>query len=141
MNHIITLREPLNRISNAVDLFEQIRNIDIDHNKEHFIIISLNTQKQIIGTHIIGVGTVCETLIHPRETFQKAILDSAHTIIIAHNHPSECLKPSNEDIEMTNRLISAGRVLDIEIIDHIIFNKTDFYSLCEHKREYNIIWS
>jgi len=131
MNKIIVLKEPIDKISNASDLFLAIRKIEIDHKKENFIVITLNTKNQIINSYIVSIGTLNASLIHPRETFRNAIMDNANSIILAHNHPSGHLKPSEDDTKITKVLVNAGDILGIKILDHIIFSDKDFLSLKE----------
>jgi DNA repair protein RadC len=96
--------------------------------QEHFFVITLNNSTEIIGIHISTIGLVNKTIIHPREVFIHAITDNAVSIIIAHNHSSSNLKPSDEDIEITKRLNDAGVLLGINVIDHLIINKYGYYS-------------
>lgn len=132
MNQILTLNEPLDKIQSPEDLFKKIQKINIDHSKEHFLVFTLNTKHQIIGTHIISIGILNASLIHPRETFRNAIKDNAQSIIIAHNHPSDCLMPSVNDKEVSVMLRKAGELIGIDVLDHIIFNKTEFLSMKQH---------
>lgn len=101
--------------------------------KEHFIIFYLDSRSQEIEREIISVGTLTESLVHPREVFEPAITRKAASVIIAHNHPSGNLKPSDDDIEITKKLANAGKILGIEVIDHIIATKNNFFSLKENK--------
>jgi len=104
-----------------------------DSKKEHFVIFYLDTQNQIIKREIISVGTLNESLIHPREVFEPAVRYSTAQIIMAHNHPSGNLEPSPEDIVVSKRLIDAGNLLGIEVLDHIIVTKDGFKSMKELK--------
>ncbi len=104
-----------------------------DSKKEHFVIFYLDTQNQIIKREIISVGTLNESLIHPREVFEPAVRYSTAQIIMAHNHPSGNLEPSPEDIVVSKRLIDAGNLLGIEVLDHIIVTKDRFKSMKELK--------
>ena len=88
--------------------------------KEHFVAFYLDTQNRVIERQIISVGTLNASLVHPREVFEPAVTLRAASIIVAHNHPSGSLEPSPEDVEVTKRLIHAGKILDILVIDHII---------------------
>jgi len=99
--------------------------------KEHFIVFYLDTRNQLIKREIISIGTLNASLIHPREVFEPAIKNSTAQIIIAHNHPSGDTEPSAEDIAVSRRLVEAGKILDIEIIDHIIVSKSGWKSLKE----------
>ena len=105
----------------------------LDHEqKECFYIVLLNTKHEIIGDHRISEGSLNSTIVHPREVFKLAVKKAAYAIIFVHNHPSGNVKPSQEDILMTNRLVEAGKVLGIEALDHLIIGGDEFLSL---KRE------
>jgi DNA repair protein RadC len=95
---------------------------------EHFICVTLNGAHEILQIHPVTAGTVNRTLIHPREIFIDAIKERAFAIILCHNHPSGSCRPSKEDIETTNRLYQASKVLGIHILDHLILTRTGFYS-------------
>jgi DNA repair protein RadC len=105
--------------------------------KEHFISVTLNGAHEILQIRLVTVGTVNRTLIHPREIFSDAIKDRACAIILCHNHPSGSSMPSNEDIETTRQLYKASKVIGINILDHIIVTRTDFYSFREHNKVFN----
>ncbi|MDO8609931.1 MAG: JAB domain-containing protein, partial [bacterium] len=102
--------------------------------KEHFIVYYLDVRNQVIKKEIISIGTLNASLVHPREVFEPAILNTAAQIIICHNHPSDDPTPSEEDMILTKRLIQAGEILGIEIIDHVVVSLHSFYSCKEHKR-------
>lgn len=95
--------------------------------KEHFVVFYLDSRNQEIKREIISIGTLNESLVHPREVFESAIKNNASAIIIAHNHPSGVLEPSEADIEITKKLIHAGKILDIKIVDHVIVSEKDIY--------------
>lgn len=99
--------------------------------KEHMVMFSLNTKNQIAGAHVVHIGSVNSSIVHPREIFQLAILNNATSIMIAHNHPSGDCKPSNEDITVTQRLKDAGDLLGIKLLDHLIIGGKQFLSLKE----------
>lgn len=101
------------------DVWERMEDIR-GSKKEHFVVFYLDSRNQEIQREVISVGTLNESLVHPREVFEGAIKNNASSIIIAHNHPSGDLEPSEADIEITKKLIHAGKILDIKIIDHII---------------------
>ena len=88
--------------------------------REHFVVLLLDTQNQIIGIHTVTVGTLDASLIHPREIFKPAILANAASVVLAHNHPSGDPSPSAEDRAVTRQLRSAGSLVGIEVLDHII---------------------
>jgi DNA repair protein RadC len=101
--------------------------------KEHFVIFFLDVRNQEIKREIISVGILNENLVHPREVFEPAIRYSAAQIIIAHNHPSGDTDPSEEDIAVTAKLRQAGRILGIEILDHVIVSQSGYLSFKEKK--------
>lgn len=110
------------------DVWEQLKDIR-DNKKEHFVIFYLDTRNQEICREIISIGTLNESLVHPREVFEPAIRNSAAQIIVAHNHPSGNPEPSEEDIQITMKLVEAGKLLGIELFDHIIVTKENFFSM------------
>lgn len=99
--------------------------------QEHFVCLFLNTKNHIIHRQTIFVGGLNSSLVHPREIFKEAIRRSAASIICLHNHPSGDPTPSREDIEVTDRLIECGKIMGIEILDHIIIGENRFVSLKE----------
>lgn len=101
--------------------------------KEHFVVFYLNVRNQIIEKEIVLFGTLNANLVHPREVFEPAIKNSAAQVIIAHNHPSGDVEPSVDDIGITKRLVESGKILGIEIIDHIIVSQSGFLSFKERK--------
>ena len=104
--------------------------------KEHFKIAILDTKNQILSIENISVGTLNASIVHPRDVFKVAIKRNANSIILIHNHPSGDTTPSSEDINITNRLIDAGSLLGIRVLDHIIIGDNTFRSL----KEENLIW-
>lgn len=104
-----------------------------DHKKEHFVIFYLDSRNQEIKREIISVGSLNANLVHPREVFEPAVRNLAAQIILAHNHPSGDPEPSEDDLEITKRLVESGKILGIEIIDHIIVVKNGFLSFKEKK--------
>ncbi|NTV41215.1 MAG: DNA repair protein RadC [Candidatus Moranbacteria bacterium] len=113
------------------DVWESCQDIR-DHKKEHFVVFFLDTRNQQIQREIISVGTLNANLVHPREVFEPAIKHSAAQIIVCHNHPSGNPQPSDEDIAITKRLQEAGKILGIEITDHVVVCQSSFLSLkCE----------
>jgi DNA repair protein RadC len=110
------------------DVWENCQDIR-DHKKEHFVVFFLDTRNQAIRREIISIGTLNANLVHPREVFEPAILHSAAQIIVCHNHPSGNPEPSDEDLAITRRLQEAGKILGIELLDHVIVTKTSFFSI------------
>ena len=115
-------------IRNAKQAFEHLKDMG-KLNKEHFRGLYLNNHYKLIHSETISIGTLDASIIHPREVFKPALEYSASAIIIAHNHPSGNLKPSNEDIEINQKLKEAGEILGIDILDHLIISKNKFISL------------
>jgi DNA repair protein RadC len=101
--------------------------------KEHFVVLYLNARNQLVHKEIISIGTLNASLVHPREVFKPAIDCLTVSIIAAHNHPSGDPEPSEDDMEITKRLQEAGKILGIELLDHIIITKDSFKSLKELK--------
>ncbi len=101
------------------------------YKKEHFKILLLNTKNEIISSNLVSVGSLNSSLVHPREVFVNAIKKSASCIILVHNHPSGNTRPSEEDINITKRLIEAGKIIGIDVLDHIIIGDGSYCSLKE----------
>ncbi len=99
--------------------------------KEHFTILTLDARNNLIKISNVSVGTLNANLVHPREVFKEAIQANAASVILAHNHPSGDPEPSEDDLEVTKRLVEAGKILGIEVLDHIIIAKTGFMSFKE----------
>ncbi|WP_285880696.1 RadC family protein [Neobacillus mesonae] len=95
-----------------------------DEDREVLLVLMLNTKNQVVGLHRAHVGSLNSSIVHPREVMKCAILNNAASIIISHQHPSGDPTPSREDIEVTKRLAEAGKVLGIEVLDHIIVTHT-----------------
>ena len=99
--------------------------------KEKFLCVFLNTKNHVIGQEVLSIGSLNATIVHPREVFRAAIQKSSSAIICVHNHPSGDPTPSREDIDMTTRLIEAGLIVGIDVLDHIIIGDQTFVSLKE----------
>ena len=125
-SHYHRIRENpiITNASSAYAYLQEYHHLD----REHFIAITLDGSSRVINTHIISIGTLNQSLVHPREVFYPAIKDKAAAIIIAHNHPSGQLFPSRADKQVTTRLKDAGKLIGIEIIDHIILTPDGYYS-------------
>ena len=102
-----------------------------DARQEEFHIVTLDTKNQVINTHRITVGTLNASLVHPREVFRPAIKDAAAAVILVHNHPSGDATPSSEDLAVTRRLESAGKLLGIDVLDHIVLGNDSAASIRE----------
>lgn len=106
-------------IINAEMVYKELCDIK-DQTKEFFIVFYLDSKNKIISREIISIGTLNGTVIHAREVFRGAILRNCNTIILAHNHPSGDTTPSEEDLKLTKKLVNAGEILGIEVLDHVI---------------------
>jgi len=119
------------RIKSPADLWPSLSRW-ADREQECFICLSLNGANELISCRLITIGILNRTLVHPREVFSFAIHEKAASIIVAHNHPSGHLEPSQEDLDITRRLKSAGEIVGIPVFDHLIFGMEGHYSLLEH---------
>lgn len=118
------------KISFPADVLPLIQNY-ADRKQEHFICVSINGANEVIKSRVVSVGLVNKTHVHPREVFADPITDRASAIIVAHNHPVGELTPSEADKEITGQLKSAGEILGIRLLDHIIFNHKGYFSFLE----------
>jgi len=101
---------------------------EIDQYKEHFWVIGLNTKNRVLYLELVSLGTLTESLVHPREVFRSAIIKNICNLIFCHNHPSGEAEPSSNDITVTKRLKEGGELLGIKILDHIIIGENDIFS-------------
>lgn len=99
--------------------------------QEHFVSISLNGANEVIEKRVVTVGLLDRSQVHPREVFADVIADRAAAVILAHNHPSGDLRPSDNDLQMHNQLLEAARILGLRVLDHIIVGKKGYYSFQE----------
>ena len=109
------------------EIWEELKDIR-DNKKEHFVIFYLDTRNQEIKREVVSVGSLNANLVHPREVFEPAVRNLAAQIILAHNHPSGDPEPSEDDLTITKRLVEAGKIMGIEVVDHIIVVKNGFFS-------------
>jgi DNA repair protein RadC len=117
----------------SVKVFQDILALEdrIEREKEHFYVMMLDIRSRIKMVEVVFVGT--RSLVHPRETFRRAIVEGAASIIIAHNHPSGEAEPSDEDTKITKQMFEAGQLLGITMLDHIVFTKTGYFSFRENR--------
>ena len=123
------LRAPIKRPGDIVPFLKNYAVSD----KEHFLLVTLNGGHEIIQIHVVTVGTLNRTLIHPREIFSIAIRENAAAIIVSHNHPSGNCDPSNEDILVTEQLKKVSVIMGIELLDHVIVSREAYFSFLENK--------
>jgi len=118
------------KITSANDVYRELQEYS-NKRQEYFLAITLDGASHIIQKRIISIGTLNQSLVHPREVFSDAIADRAAGIIIAHNHPSGQLTPSIEDKRVTKRLKEVGSIMGIELLDHVILSKDGYFSFRE----------
>lgn len=97
--------------------------------KEHFVVLYLDARNKVLKKETISIGTLTGSLVHPREIFQPAVSLSAAGVILVHNHPSGDTEPSQDDLALTSRLVKAGEIMGIEVLDHLIVGHKTFLSL------------
>ncbi len=108
------------QIRSAVDAATLLHTYLADVDREHFVVLMLDQKNKVIGIHTVSVGSLTASVVHPREVFKPAILSNCAALILAHNHPSGQPQPSQEDRVLTVRLVAAGKLLGISILDHVI---------------------
>lgn len=118
----------INQPGNAAEIFRQFIG---DCDRESFCILCLNTKNEPTALHQVSSGTLNASLVHPRETFKLAILANSASIIACHNHPSGNPSPSQEDVELTERLRDTGALIGIELLDHIVLGDGTYVSMKE----------
>ncbi len=123
----INYRKSITKIASSNDVFEELLEFK-EKSQEHFMALYLDGANQIVESRVITIGTINQSLVHPREVFKPAIITNSASIIIAHNHPSGILSPSNEDLEVTKRLQEAGKILGIQLLDHLIISQNGYLS-------------
>ena len=104
-----------------------------DKTREHLMAIFLNARNEMIYKKPMFIGTLNANLVHPREIFAEALKQNAASVILVHNHPSGDAEPSQTDLEITKRILEAGKIMGIDILDHVIITKTKFFSFKEKK--------
>ncbi len=119
------------RFSNSRELFLRYRARFFNARKEYFVALNLNSKNQLIREVLISVGSLSTSVVHPRDSFAPAVRDSTAAIIFMHNHPSGCHEPSREDRDCTARLVKAGNILGIRVLDHIVIGFEDYFSFAD----------
>ena len=118
------------KIQTPADLLPHVRHY-ADRKQEHFICATINGANEILNIRVVSIGLIDRSPVHPREVFADAVADRASGIIVAHNHPAGGLEPSASDIAITSQLKAAGAIVGIELLDHIIFNRSGYFSFLE----------
>jgi len=109
------------------ELIPEMRN----HDREHFLVLYLDRKGGLIVKELVSVGGLHSSIVHPREVFKTAVKRSAASVILAHNHPSGDPTPSQDDINITRRLVEAGSIIGIEVLDHVVVGESNYCSLKE----------
>jgi DNA repair protein RadC len=118
------------KVVTPADLLPHVRHY-ADRKQEHFLCASINGANEILNIRVVSIGLVDRSPVHPREVFADALSDRASAVIVAHNHPSGGLEPSPSDSAITAQLKTAGAIVGIDLLDHIIFNRTGYFSFLE----------
>ena len=111
------------------DIYRLLKKDLFGEGKEILYLVSLDSRNRVIAKDLISVGTVSETIVHPREIYRQALSRNAVSIVLVHNHPSQDIKPSTEDILVTEKVIKAGKLMGISLVDHVVVSDNDYCSL------------
>jgi len=114
--------------SSSKSIYHLIKPHLINKDREHFLVIALDSRRRLIAVDNISIGTISQSIVHPREVFKVAINRRASFIVIAHNHPSGDTSPSSEDLAVTHRLVAVSQTIGIPILDHIIVSDSGYMS-------------
>jgi len=126
--------QPRQKMQNAKQIYEAVKYLFYGKKQEYFYCLYLNNKQELIERKLLFMGTINRSIVHPREIFKEAYLNSASSIICIHNHPSNDIGPSREDIQLTRQLVEIGKMNKIPITDHIIVGDDEYYSFYEHNR-------
>ncbi len=144
---LIRIKKTFERVVTSAHLVEAICEIiseehRFDQQKEHFFAIGLNSDNEIKYVDLVSLGSLTCFVSHPREVFRHAIAEAVNSIIICHNHPSGDCQPSERDIKLTERMVAAGQILGIEVLDHIVVeNDTgNYFSIRDQLPESGVRW-
>ena len=119
------------KINSPEDVYRRLYPAMRESKKEHFVELCLDTKNQVIREDTISIGSLNANVVHPREVFRTALIESAAHIIVAHNHPSGDPTPSREDIDITKKLVETGKIMGIEVLDHVIISDCRHFSMKE----------
>ncbi len=127
------VKEPTKKVLNSPDLVRLECRDMATMAQESIQVLTLDTRNKLIDRHMVTLGLVASSLVHPREVFRPAIADGASSVVLVHNHPSGDPTPSAEDLKVTRQLVAAGKIIGIEVLDHIVIGRgeTPFISLRE----------
>lgn len=122
---------PERNVKSPEDAYKLLRDFFLDTDREYFVVVCLDTKNQPTAMNVCHVGSLNASIVHPREVFKPAILSNSASVIVAHNHPSGDPTPSREDVEVTKRLAEAGKIIGIDVLDHMVIGREDYISLKE----------
>lgn len=118
-------------LSNPNAVYEFLKNRIGNETKENFVILGMDNKNMVLVYHVVSIGTISESIVHPREVFFPVITALCSGILVAHNHPSGVTNPSDQDVTTTRRLVEAGKILGIPVLDHIIIGN-GYFSMKEN---------
>lgn len=125
---------PKIKIQNAIDAFRYFSKYIINDKQENLLVIYLDSQKQFINYKVLFKGTLDQSIVHPREVYKEAYMQSASSIIVMHNHPSGVVFPSKADDEFTKQLATVGSIMGIQLVDHLVVGGGNYFSYIEEGR-------
>ena len=128
----VTSPEQRKSISNSQEAYENFLSLIDDPTKEHFLVAHLNHGNKVIKMERISTGGITNTLADPKVIFKSALLKEATALMLCHNHPSGVAKPSAEDLQLTKKIVTAGKIFDIMVLDHLIIGENSYFSFAEH---------
>lgn len=128
----VSAPEERHTINNSKDAYDHFLSLIDDPSKEHFLVAYLNQGNKVIKVERISTGGITSTLADPKIIFKNALLKEATAIMLCHNHPSGVTKPSAEDRQLTKKLIAAGKIMEISVIDHLIIGEKSYFSFAEN---------
>lgn len=123
------IEEPKQKVRSPRDVYALMYPKMREQKKEKFVTLYLDTKNQILKEEVVSVGSLNASIVHPREVFKSALIESSASVIMIHNHPSGDPSPSREDILVTEKLVEGGKLLGIDVLDHIIIGEGRYVSL------------
>jgi DNA repair protein RadC len=130
--HLLTQPiEPDQPLKSSVDVFRAFHYKLCDDTREFFYVLLLDSKHKLKKECLVSIGSLTSALVHPREVFQPAIREAADSVICVHNHPSGDPQPSQEDRQITKRLIQAGELVGIQLLDHVIIGRNEYFSFAD----------
>lgn len=127
-----SLKYKVKRFNNPQIVFDSVKKLIGEADREYLFVINLNVKNEPCSIEVCSMGSLTSTMISPREVFKSAIIRNADKIMIAHNHPSGSVEPSNSDIMATQALVKASKIIGISLIDHIIVGDSSYFSFAEN---------